>query len=77
MSPAAIKKKQARDKKANATPKAKKYRAELNRANRKAGTYGNKDGRDAGHTSKGRIVMVKASTNRAANGQGKRKKHHI
>jgi len=31
------------------TPKQRKYRAELNRYNRKKGTYGNGDGKDASH----------------------------
>jgi len=76
MSPAAIKKKQARDKKNNAKPSSIKYRTELNRANRKAGTYGNKDGRDASHTKSGKIVMAPAKKNRAANGQGKKSRFH-
>ena len=43
----------------NATPKAKKRRAALNKINRQKGTYGNGDGRDAAHykgrTTKGRL----------------------
>ena len=35
--------------------KAKKYRAELNQYNRKKGTYGNGDGKDASHKG-GKIV---------------------
>ena len=76
MSPAAIKKKQARDKKNNAKPASIKYRTELNKANRKAGTYGNKDGKDASHLKSGKIVMAPQKKNRAANGQGSRSKHH-
>ena len=46
---------------------AKKYRAELNKYNRKRGTYGNGDGLDAAHEG-GRIRrFVKASVNRANN----------
>lgn len=46
---------------------AKKYRAELNRYNRKAGTYGNGDGLDAAHEG-GKIKrFMKASLNRANN----------
>jgi len=49
------------------TKAAKKYRAELNRHNRKAGTYGNGDGLDAAHEG-GRIRrFIKASINRANN----------
>jgi len=49
------------------TKAAKKYRAELNRHNRRAGTYGNGDGLDAAHEG-GRIKrFIKASINRANN----------
>lgn len=48
-----------------------KYRQELNKANRKAGTYGNKDGMDMSHTKSGKIVKEKQSKNRARN-RGKR-----
>jgi hypothetical protein len=44
--------------------KAKKKRAELNKYNRKKGTYGNGDGKDASHKN-GKIVgMESASKNR-------------
>lgn len=46
-------------------PAQVKKRTEANRANRKAGTYGNGDGLDASHTSKG-IVMKKQSINRGS-----------
>ena len=36
-------------KKFQSSPKAKKYRAELNKYNRQHGTYGNGDGKDASH----------------------------
>jgi hypothetical protein len=45
----------------------KKYRAELNKANRKAGTYGNKDGKDMSHTKSGKLVKEAQSKNRARN----------
>lgn len=54
--------------KLNATPANKKYRAELNKANHKAGTYGNGDNMDMSHTKKGNLVKEKASTNRSRNG---------
>ena len=38
-------------KKFQSSPKAKKYRAELNKYNRQKGTYGNGDGKDASHLS--------------------------
>lgn len=42
-----------------------KKRVELNKINRKRGTYGNGDGLDAAHTKRG-IVMQKASVNRGS-----------
>lgn len=66
MTPAQIAKKRAYDKKYAATDKAKKYRAGLNKANRDAGTYGNRDGKDASHSSDGKkIKMESQSKNRA------------
>jgi hypothetical protein len=47
----------------------KKYRAKLNKANRKAGTYGNKDGADMSHGKDG-LKKEKQSKNRARNGRG-------
>ncbi len=47
---------------------AKDYRVELNRYNRKNGTYGNGDKKDAAHGSNGQIVgYISASKNRANN----------
>jgi hypothetical protein len=40
----------------------------LNAANRKAGTYGNGDGKDMSHKKDGKLVLEKAKTNRARNG---------
>jgi len=48
-----------------------KKRVEANRANRRAGTVGNGDGKDASHTKSGRIVMEPQSRNRARNGATK------
>lgn len=60
------------DKQYQKSKKRKKYRAELNAYNRKKGTYGNGDGKDASHKG-GKIVgFEKASTNRAR--KPKRKK---
>ena len=42
-------------KKFQSSPKSKKYRAELNKYNRKKGTYGNGDRKDASHKN-GTIV---------------------
>ena len=44
----------------------KKYRAELNRARRKAGQYG-KGGKDFSPTKRGTLVRENASKNRARN----------
>ena len=51
-------------KKFQSSEKMRKYRAELNRYNRKKGTYGNGDGKDASHKD-GKIVgMEDQSINR-------------
>jgi hypothetical protein len=62
------------DKEYQKSPERVKYRSELNKANRKAGTYGNKDGLDMSHTTKGTLVMEPQSKNRARNQPGKTKK---
>jgi len=55
--------------------KAKKYRAALNRFNRKKGTYGNGDGLDASHSG-GRIVGFEAeSKNRGRREKSRLKKN--
>jgi hypothetical protein len=41
----------------------------LNKANRNAGTYGNKDGVDMSHTKSGKMVKESMSKNRARNGR--------
>lgn len=58
-------KKAAYDKKFNAKPEQRAKRAELVKVNRDRGTYGNGDGKDWSHTSRG-IVSKKASVNRAS-----------
>lgn len=68
MSKESIAKKKAYDKKYHSTTERKKYRAELNKANRKAGTYGNGDGKDMSHKKGGGLVKEPASKNRARNG---------
>ena len=67
----ARKKKLKYDKEFQKRPKQVKKRVEANRANRKAGTYGNGDGKDYDHAV-GR--MVSESTNRGRKGEGGRKK---
>jgi len=70
------KKKSDYDKKYHATEERKQYRAELNKANRSAGTYGNKDNMDASHKKDGKLTKESQSSNRArqgANGKSTRK----
>tara|TARA_R110002051_G_scaffold263088_2_gene322951 strand:+ start:797 stop:1057 length:261 start_codon:yes stop_codon:yes gene_type:complete len=66
-SPESKEKKKSYDTAYHSTPARKKYRSKLNAANRKAGTYGNGDGKDMSHTKSGRVVKEKASQNRARN----------
>jgi len=68
--PKARAKKKAYDKKYHATPERKKYRAELNRENKKRGTYGNKDGKDLSHTKSGKLVKESQKSNRSRQGAG-------
>jgi len=58
----------------HSTPERRKYRSKLNLANRKAGTYGNGDGKDMSHTKKGTVIKESKSSNRARNGKGNNKK---
>lgn len=66
--PDAKKRKAAYDALYHSTPERRKYRANLNKANRKAGTYGNGDGKDMSHTKNGKLVKESKSKNRARNG---------
>jgi hypothetical protein len=67
--PEARKKKNEYNKTYHATPERKKYRVRLNKENRAAGTYGNKDGKDMSHTKSGSLVKESQSTNRGRNGK--------
>lgn len=69
--PEARRKKNAYNKRYHATEQRKNYRAELNAANRRMGSEG--DGRDVSHTRGGRMVLERASTNRARNGKSGRR----
>ena len=60
--PEAKKKKKEYDTKYHSTEERKKYRAFLNKMNRKAGKYGNGDGLDYDHDEK---RFMKATKNRA------------
>ena len=53
----------------HSTPERKEYRAKLNKANRDAKTYGNKDGKDMSHGKDG-LKKEKQTSNRARNGKG-------
>lgn len=68
MSEESIKRKLEYDKDYQKSKKRKDYRVELNKANREAGTYGNKDGLDMSHTKIGSIVKENMKSNRARNG---------
>lgn len=73
MTPEQIRKKRQYDKKYHKTPEARKYRSDLNKANRKAGTYGNGDGKDMAHSKDGkRLRKQNQSKNRANNRPNKR-----
>jgi len=64
-------------KKFQSSTKSKKYRAELNQYNRKKGTYGNGDGKDASHKG-GKIAgFEKESTNRGRREKSRLKKENI
>jgi flagellar hook-basal body complex protein FliE len=64
-------------KKYGSSTKAKKYRAELNQYNRKKGTYGNNDGKDASHKG-GKIAgFEKESTNRGRREKSRLKKEFV
>ena len=67
--PEARRKKQEYQKKYNKKKSQVKKRVETNRANRKAGTYGNKDGLDMSHTKSGKLVKESQSKNRRRNGK--------
>ncbi len=67
MSVEAIRAKKAYDKKFHKTKERKKYRAELNKKNRDAGTYGNGDNKDVSHKKDGSTEMESQSKNRARN----------
>ena len=67
--PEAYRKKLAYDKKRNAKPERKKYRAELARERRARGIMG-KGGKDVSHTTGGGFKLEDPKTNRARNGHG-------
>jgi hypothetical protein len=66
--PDAKKRKAAYDSLYHSTKERREYRSKLNKANRKAGTYGNGDDMDMSHTKSGKLVKEHKSNNRARNG---------
>lgn len=62
--PEAAKRRRKQQAKYNKTKKGLKIRTEANKLNRKLGTYGNGDGKDASHTGPNKGKIEKASTNR-------------
>ena len=56
------------------TKSRRKYRAELNKENRRRGTYGNGDGKDVSHKRGGGTVLEAKSKNRARQGAGGRRR---
>lgn len=58
----------------NRKPEQRKRRAELNKENRRRGTYGNGDGKDVSHCKNGKTCLEKASTNRRRNGRNGKSK---
>ena len=67
--PDAKKRKAAYDSLYHSTKERREYRSKLNKANRKAGTYGNGDDMDMSHTKKGKIRLELSRLNRARNGR--------
>ena len=53
-----------RERKFNDTPKARAYRAKLNKYNRDKGTYGNDDGKDASHKGEKIVGFEPSSKNK-------------
>lgn len=68
--PKARAKKNAYNKRYHSSAERRKYRSDLNKENRRRGTYGNGDGKDVSHTKRGGYTLEKAKTNRARNGAG-------
>ena len=61
----------SKEKAYQSSPERKKYRAELNKANRDAGTYGkmSKINKDRSHTKDGELILEDKSKNRSRNGK--------
>ena len=62
--PEARRKRNKQQAKYNKTTEGLKIRTRANKLNRKLGTYGNRDGKDASHTGPNKGKLEKPSTNR-------------
>ena len=62
----------AQQKAYNKTKKGKSLRVKANRANRKLGTYGNRDGKDAAHTAPNRARLQSPRVNRSNPRKGRK-----
>ncbi len=67
--PLAAKKRRKQQRAYNKTAKGLMIRTQANKLNRKLGTYGNGDGKDASHTGKNTGKLEKPSKNRARKGK--------
>ena len=70
--PDAAKRRRKQQKRYNENGKGREITKRANKANRALGTYGNRDGKDAAHTSKNRAKLEAPSTNRANPRRGKK-----
>jgi hypothetical protein len=70
--PEARKRRLKQQAKYNKTIKGMKIRTNANKLNRKLGTYGNGDGRDASHTKPGKGKLESPKTNRTRPRKGKK-----
>lgn len=64
----------SKEKEYQSSEERKNYRVELNRENRRRGTYGKltKMGKDLSHTKDGKLVLESRARNRARNGKNGR-----
>jgi hypothetical protein len=70
--PDARRRRLTQQKRYNKTAKGLKIRTAANKLNRKLGTYGNGDGKDASHTGKGKGKLETPSSNRRRPRTGKK-----
>lgn len=73
--PEAAQRRRKQQAKYNKTAKGLKIRSNANKLNRKLGTYGNGDGKDASHTGKGTGKLESMKINRTRPRKGKKYAH--